>query len=240
MFDKDRVVEVSLADAPGIRYGLCLNPLRAEEAKKTRAELIRKTEALLKEVEVPKRKTADGNLGIRVGKILNKYKVGKFFDIEIKDGKLNFSINQDAVDQEAIYDGFYVIRTDVKPEHMTIEEVVRHYRSLAKVEQAFRNLKSTQLEIRPIYHKTDDRIACHIFICMLSYYLIWHLKQRLMPLFTQDGVGCTKRYTLSSVIERLKSIRKEKISFQGVVTFSITTPDSEQSSILDMLKVSLG
>ena len=240
MFDKDHVVEVSLGDTPGIRYGLCLNPLRAEEAKRTRAELIRKTAELLGEVAVPKRKTTDGKLGIRVGKIINKFKVGKFFNTEIKDGRLNFSVNQVAVEEEEAYDGFYVIRTDVKPEHMTIEEVVGHYRNLAKVEQAFRNLKSTQLEIRPVYHKTDERITCHIFICMLSYYLIWHFKQRLAPLFTEDGVGRSQKYTLTSVIERLKSIRKEKICFQETVTFSITTPDSEQSKILDMLQVSLG
>ena len=239
MFDKNHVVEVTLPDVPGIRYGLCSNPLRAERSRKTRAALISKTSALLEEVAIPKRKTSDGKLGIRIGKILNKYKAGKYFNTEIRDGRLLFSINQTAVDAEEAYDGLYVIRTDVKVEHMTIEEAVRHYRSLAQVEQAFRNLKSPQLEIRPIYHKTDDRINCHVFICMLSYYLIWHLKQRLQPLFADDGTGRSRKYTLLSTIERLKSIRKEKINFQGVTTFSITKPDEEQKMILDMLGVSL-
>jgi len=204
MFDKDRVVEVTLPDVPGIRYGLCSTPHRAERSRKTRAELIRKTSALLAEVAVPKRKTSDGQLGVRIGKILNKYKAGKYFNTEIKDGRLLFSINQAAVDAEEAYDGLYVIRTDVKPEHMTIEEAVGHYRSLVQVEQAFRNLKSPQLEIRPIYHKTDDRIDCHVFICMLSYYLLWHWKQRLQPLFEEDGAGRSRKYTLLSTIERLK------------------------------------
>jgi transposase len=239
LFDKDRVVEVTLPEEPGIRDGLCTNPIQAERSRKTRTVLIEKTRAMLAEVAVPKRKTTDGKLGIRVGKIINKYKAGKYFITEIKDGKLNFSVNDDAVAEAEAYDGLYVIRTDVRPEHMTIEEAVGHYKSLATVEQAFRSLKSPQLEIRPIYHKTDDRIDCHVFICMLSYYLIWHMKQKLKPLFDEDEVGRSRKYTLTSVIERLKSIRQEKVNFQGIITFSITKPDDEQQRILDLLGVSI-
>ena len=239
LFDKDRVVEVVLPDEPGIRYGLCANPVQAERSRKTRTTLIEKTRKMLGEIAVPKRKTTDGKLGIRVGKILNKYKAGKYFITEIKDGKLNFAVNDDAVTEAGVYDGLYVIRTDVKPEHMTIEEAVDHYKGLAKVEQAFRSLKSPQLEIRPIYHKTDDRIDSHVFICMLSYYLIWHMKERLKPLFDEDGEGRSKKYTLTSVIERLKSIRHEKVNFQGIITFIITKPDNEQQKILDLLNVSI-
>jgi len=238
-FDKDHIVEVMLPGEPSIRYGLCSNPIQAERSRKTRAALIERTEKMLAEIAVPKRKTTDGKLGIRVGKILNKYKAGKYFITEIKDGKLNFSVNNDAVAEAEAYDGLYAIRTDVKPEHMTIEEAVGHYKSLAKVEQAFRSLKSPQLEIRPIYHKTDDRIDAHVFVCMLSYYLIWHMKKRLMPLFDEDEVGSSKKYTLTSVIERLKSIRQEKVNFQGIITFSITKPDDEQQKILDLLGVSI-
>jgi transposase len=238
-FDKDHIVEVMLPGEPSIRYGLCSNPIQAERSRKTRAALIERTEKMLAEIAVPKRKTTDGKLGIRVGKILNKYKAGKYFITEIKDGKLNFSVNNDAVAEAEAYDGLYAIRTDVKPEHMTIEEAVGHYKSLAKVEQAFRSLKSPQLEIRPIYHKTDDRIDAHVFVCMLSYYLIWHMKKRLMPLFDEDEVGSSKKYTLTSVIERLKSIRQEKFNFQGIITFSITKPDDEQQKILDLLGVSI-
>jgi transposase len=194
---------------------------------------------MLEEIAEPKRKTTDGKLGIRVGKILNKYKAGKYFITEIKDSKLSFSVNENAVAEAEAYDGLYVIRTDVKPELMAIEEAVEHYKGLAKVEQAFRSLKSPQLEIRPIYHKTDDRIDSHVFICMLSYYLIWHMKQRLMSLFEEGGVGQSKKYTLTSMIERLKSIRQEKVNFQGIITFSITKLDDEQQKILDLLNVSI-
>ena len=239
LFDKDRIVEVMLPDELGIRYGLCSNPIQAERSRKTRSALIERTEKMLADIAVPKRKTTDGKLGIRVGKILNKYKAGKYFITEIKDGNLSFSVNADAVAEAEAYDGLYVIRTDVKPEHMTIEEAVGHYKSLAKVEQAFRSLKSPQLEIRPVYHKTDARIDAHVFVCMLSYYSIWHMKKRLKPLFDEDGAGCSKEYTLASVIERLKSIRQEKVSFQGIITFSITKPDDEQQKILDLLGVSI-
>ena len=239
LFDKEHVVEVILPDTPGVRYGLCSNPLQAERSRKTRIELIEKTKAKLADIAVPKRRTTDGVLGIRIGKVLNQYKAAKYFLTEIKDGKLNFSVNQSAVAEDEAFDGLYVIRTDAKPEHMAIEEVVAHYRSLAKVEQAFRCLKSPQLEIRPIYHKTDQRIDCHVFICMLSYYLIWHMKQKLKPLLDDDKPGRSKKYSLATVIERLKSIRKEKVDFQGIITFSITTPDPTQQQILDLLNVSL-
>ena len=239
LFDKDNVVEIILPDEPGIRYGLCSNPIRAERSRKTRMELIEKTKEKLADIAVPKRKTTDGQLGIRVGKIINKYKAGKYFITEIKDGKLNFSVNHEAIAEDEVYDGLYVIRTDVKPEHMAIEEAVFHYKSLTKVELAFRSLKSPQLEIRPIHHKTDDRIDCHIFICMLSYYLIWHLRQRLAPLFAEDSKGRKKKHTLTSVMERLKSIRREKVSFEGIITFTVTKPDEEQQKILDLLGVTI-
>jgi len=120
---------------------------------------------------------------------------------------------------------------------MDITEVVKTYRKLIGVEQAFRNLKTAQLEIRPIYHKTDDRIKCHVFLCMLAYYLMWNAKQRLAPLFEEDQVGQNKKYTFEHVIERLKSIRKETVEIEKVATTVITECDEEQQTILNYLKV---
>ena len=107
-----------------------------------------------------------------------------------------------------------MIYTDVKEEEMDITEVVKTYRKLIGVEQAFRNLKTAQLEIRPIYHKTDDRIKYHVFLCMLAYYLMWNAKQRLAPLFEEDQVGQNKKYTFEHIIERLKSIRRETVEIK--------------------------
>jgi len=122
---------------------------------------------------------------------------------------------------------------------MDIVEVVKTYRKLIGVEQAFRNLKTAQLEIRPIYHKTDDRIKCHVFLCMLAYYLMWNAKQRLVPLFETDGECQDKKYTFEQIIERLKSIRKERVEIEGVSTMVITECDQEQQTILKLMNVKI-
>ncbi|HEY5587025.1 MAG TPA: hypothetical protein VIK78_21380 [Ruminiclostridium sp.] len=128
--------------------------------KATRQILIEKTEAALK------KPSNDATTGIRVGKIINKYNVGKLLTVEIKDGKVTLERNESMIRKTEALDGLYVIYTDVKGEEMNISEVVQTYRKLIGVEQAFRKLKTAQLVIRPIYHKTDDRIRCHVFLCI--------------------------------------------------------------------------
>lgn len=118
-------------------------------------------------------------------------------------------------------------------------EIVQSYRKLIGVVQAFRNLKTAQLEIRPIYHKTDERIKCHVFLCTLAYYLMWNAKQRLSPLFESDVDGQNKNYTFEHILERLKSIRKETVEIEGIQTTIITECDEEQQRILDCLNVTL-
>ena len=122
---------------------------------------------------------------------------------------------------------------------MTAKEIVSSYRKLTLVEQAFRNLKTVQLEVRPVYHKTDDRIKCHVFICMLAYYLEWHMKKKLEPLFESDGKGKKRRWTFERVIERLKSIRREVVSPAGVKWKTVTEPDDDQQKILNLTGVAL-
>jgi transposase len=113
------------------------------------------------------------------------------------------------------------------------------YKKLALVEQAFRNLKTVQLEIRPVYHKTDERIRCHVFLCMLAYYIQWHMNQRLKPLFQSDGKNKYRRWTFENVIERLKSVRREVVTVEDTNCTVVSTPDEEQKRILDLLKVTL-
>ena len=239
MFDEKQPIEVVLPDRPDVRYILCLNPVRAEKERLTRLDMIEKTKRKLEEIAVPKRKIDDGKLGIRVGKLLSKSKVGKFFDIEIKDGKVDFSVNESKVAEEEKFDGHYVIFTDVPSEQMSILEVVDSYKALVNVEQAFRNLKSPTLEIRPIFHRTDDRIRCHAFLCMLSYYLLWHMKQRLKPLFEDDLTGRRKQYTVEHVINILKTIQKQKVEFQGIESTFVSDTNDEQNKILDYLNIKL-
>lgn len=236
MFDEKNIVEV-VDSEKGIRYGLCKNNSRAMDEKKTRQALLDKTRIELDKIANSKRKNEDGKLGIRTGKIINKYKVGKFVKSQITDGKLSWSFDEEKISEEEQYDGCYVIFTNVKKEEMEITEVVMSYRKLIKVEQAFRNLKTVHLEIRPIYHKTDDRIKCHVFLCMLSYYLMWNMKQMLKPILDEDVDGKNKAYTFDHIIEILKSIRKESVSFSGIESEVISERDEEQETIVNLLGV---
>jgi len=236
MFDEKNIVEVVDAEA-GVRYGLCKNNTRALKERKTRQELLARTRIELDKIANSKGKNEDGDLGIRVGKIINKYKVGKFVQTQIVEGRFSWAFDEEKIKEEEQFDGCYVIFTNVKEEDMDIHEVVRNYQKLIKVEQAFRNLKTVRLEIRPVYHKTDERIRCHVFLCMLSYYLMWNMKQMLKPILEKDAEVKNKEYTFDHLIERLKSIRQEKIDFSGIESQLITERDPNQEEILKLLGI---
>ena len=239
MFDDKNIIQVIDSENPQIRYGLSKNSVRGRKDRETRQTLLEKTENELEKIAALKKPSDDSTTGIRVGKILNKFKVGKLFLVEISEGKVTWKRNEAKIKEEEALDGLYVIFTDVQEDEMDIVEVVKTYRKLIGVEQAFRNLKTAQLEIRPIYHKTDDRIKCHVFLCMLAYYLMWNAKQRLVPLFDTDQEGQNKKYTFEQIIERLKSIRKERVEIEGVSTMVITECDQEQQTILKLLNVKI-
>ena len=236
MFDEQNIVEV-LDPEKGIRYGLCKNNARAADEGSTRRALLERTRIELDKIVKAKRKVEDGDLGIRVGKVINKYKVGKFVHSTITDGTFSWSFDEAKIQEEEQFDGCYVIFTNVRKEDMEIEEVVRNYRKLINVEQAFRNLKTVRLEIRPVYHKTDARVDCHVFLCMLSYYLMWNMKQRLKPLMDSDVEGKNKKYTFDYIIEVLKAIRKELVEFSGMETDVITELNEEQGMIAELLDI---
>jgi transposase len=185
MFDEMNIVEV--VDG-GVRYCLCKNPLMAEKETKTRNELLAKTAGELDKIISAARKTKYSK-EVRVGKILNKYSMGKFVKLSGSGDDLSYTFDQEKIQKEQLLDGCYIVYTDVDPAIMTAVETVKNYKSLIQVEQAFRSLKTVRLEVRPIFHKRDDRIKCHVFICMLAYYVLWHMKQRLVPLFESDGNG---------------------------------------------------
>ncbi len=234
-FTKDAVVEMADPDNTTIRYFLCKNPDKEIENKETRDALITKTKEALEKVAMSNKKNEQQKCA-QVGKILAKYKVGKFFEWFFKDKKLSFQIDNDKITAEKAFDGGYVIRTDSA---LSKEEAVAGYKNLTYVERAFRNIKTMSLEIRPIYHQLDHRIKAHVFLCMLAYYIEWHTMQRLKPLFAQDGKGANKHFSFARVIERLKSIRIQDCSLNEIkIPGIITTPDNEQQKILDLLKCS--
>ena len=251
LFDHRHPVEVADPKHPRRRLVLCLNPDTAAKETATREALLDKTSEELERIAhgCTLRSTSEKTIGERIGRVFEKYGMGKFVETWTEDilvgkrqkpgKKLQWSFKQEKIDREQSTDGCYVIASDVPAERMDTEETVATYKSLGQVEQAFRNLKTASLELRPIYHKTDDRIRSHAFLCMLAYYLQWHLKQRLAPLFDEDGEHKERRWSLEMVLERLKSIRRKKVVLNGAEFDHVDTPDSEQQRILDLLGVNL-
>jgi len=191
LFDRMDMAEVTSADFPGERLIVCRNPLLAEERARKRIELLDATELLLQEVvdaTMRQKRAFKGKerIALRVGRIIGKYKMKKHFILHIDEDAFSFERNGESIAREAALDGFYVIRTSVSAERMDARETVRTYKSLSRVEQAFRSLKSVDLHVRPIYHHLDDRVRAHIFLCMLAYYVEWHMRQRLAPLLFDD------------------------------------------------------
>jgi len=131
------------------------------------------------------------------------------------------------------------VSANVPVQQFKAPEVVAAYKKLSGVEKAFRNLKTVSLEIRPVYHKKDQRILSHVFLCVLAYYLQWHMQQRLQPLFAEDGLGQERQWTVANVVERLKGIRRQRVRVAGVEYDQVTQADEEQAKILELLKVKM-
>lgn len=239
LFDEKDIIEITDPDNPLLRYCLCRNEGVGAKETKTRDSLLERTRKALDKIVEAKRKSTTEKIASRVGKILQKTRMGKFIEWEVKEGRLSYSVKEEKKTLEELLDGCYIIKSDVSPERMDKEELVSSYKKLTQVEQAFRNMKTVILEIRPVYHKTDDRIKCHVFICMLAYYLEWHMKKRLEPLFGSDGKGRKRQWTFERVIERLKSIRREVVSTAGTKWKAITELDNDQKKILNLLGVKM-
>ncbi len=239
LFDDLQICEVSDVKNPQIRYCLCKNKSVALRETETRNQIIDKIKTGLDKLSNLKATRSDDKLGINVGKIFAKTSFQKYFKIEIKNGRLTYELNHELIKADESIDGCYIITTDVSKEIMNKDEVVETYKRLQFVESAFRSIKTTRLEVRPINHKTDDRIKSHVFICMLSYYLMWHMKKRLEPLLNEENVKAEKKWTFDLIIERLKSIRKQTVIIKNKEIKIISTPDEEQKMILKLLGIKL-
>jgi transposase len=239
LFDEQKIMEVSDPDQPQKRYCLCRNPDSQARERATRSRLIELTRTGLDKLVGRKRKSTSEKLGSQVGRLLQRYKMGKFIQWEVKAGRLKYQLLEAAVAQEQLLDGAYIITTAVAASQMKTTEVVGTYKSLAFVEQAFRSLKTVALEIRPVYHKNDDRIRSHVFLCMLAYYVYWHMKQRLEPLFQKDGQGKNRQWTMENVIENLRGIRQQQVSVGSIHFAQISQPTAQQQQILDLLGIRL-
>jgi transposase len=191
LLDETNLAEITSPDYPGERLMVCHNPLLEEERWRKRRELLAATEKALakvsKEVERRKKKPlTEAAIALKVGKALGRHKMGKHFLYTVGAGKLQWSRREQTIEQEAQLDGIYVIRTSESGERLSAADTVRSYKSLAQVERAFRTLKGVDLLIRPIRHRTEDRVPAHIFLCLLAYYVEWHIRQAWAPLLFED------------------------------------------------------
>jgi len=191
LLDQKNLAEITSPDYPGERLMVCPNPLLEEERARKRQALIEATETSLTKIakEVARRKhkpLTAAEIGLKVGKVLGRYKVGKHFDCQIGEGSFTCSRRQEGIDQETQLDGIYVLRTSEPVERLSAEDTVRSYKSLAEVERAFRCLKGIDLLVRPIRHRTEERVPAHIFLCLLAYYVEWHLRRAWAPLLFED------------------------------------------------------
>lgn len=191
IFDQQDLAEVTSPDFPGERLVVCRNPLLAEERSRKHEALLCSTEKELEKIaqatqREKRRLKGKDKIGVRVGKVINRFKMAKHFNLEITEESFSYQRNEEKVNKEAALDGLYVIRTSVSSECLDAESTVRAYKDLSKVERAFRSLKTVDLKVRPIHHRLEDRVRAHVFLCMLAYYVEWHMRQALAPILFED------------------------------------------------------
>jgi len=233
LFDERNLFEVSHPDFPGERLIACRNQELAKRRAIKRESLL---DATVKELEkarqmvVHKRLEGKSAIGLRIGKVINKYKVAKHFKLDIADDAFNYEIKEDKLKAEAALDGIYIVRTSLSKDRMCADDAVRNYKQLSQVERAFRSFKTVDLMVRPIHHRLEDRVRAHIFLCMLSYYVQWHMMEAWRPLMYADEEQEAKAFRdpvaparrSDSALEKIYSKRIEDgsrvYSFRGLLS----------------------
>lgn len=189
LFDERDMAEIASPDYPGERLVVCRNKALAAERSRKREALLVATEAELAKIETRVQGGAlrgKDKIGLKAGAVVGKRKMAKHFELTIADASFSFTRNEASIQEEAALDGFYVLRTSVPAGTLDAAAVVSTYKSLAQVERAFRSIKTVDLEVRPIHHRLAGRVRAHVFLCMLAYYVVWHMRQALAPLLFDD------------------------------------------------------
>ena len=216
LFDERDLAEISSPDYPGERLIVCRNPLLASERKRKREELLRATEKELEKIAAATHRSGNplcgkDRIGLRVGRVLGRFKVGKHFKLTIAEEHFGYQRNPTTIAEEAALDGIYVIRTSVKTQALSPEDTVLSYKRLAQVERAFRSIKTVDLKLRPIHHHLAKRVRSHVLICMLAYYVEWHMRRALAPmLFDDDDKAAAARQRRSPVAKAQRSAKAER------------------------------
>lgn len=266
LFDEANLAEITHPDFPGERLVACRNPALATERARKREELLQATEALLAPIAhaVESGRLVDADkIGLRAGRVINRYKMAKHFALDIGQGRFGYTRKLDEIDAEAALDGIYVIRTSVDAATLGPSAVVEAYKALANVERDFRSLKAVDLDLRPIHHRLEDRVRAHVLICMLAAYLVWHLRRDWAPMcFTDeappartDPVAPAARsaaaerkasrrttsdgetaHDFQSLLNHLATLIRNRIVFSGGVSIDkISTPTPTQRRAFELV-----
>jgi transposase len=215
LFDTQDLAEITSDNYPGERLIACFNPLLCDERKRKRKDLLEATEKTLntlvhtvaRRTKTPLSKT---EIGKKVGAIMNRFKMAKHFIFTIDDGQFAFARNEDAIAREEVLDGMYVIRTSEPRERLSAEDTVRSYKNLAQVERVFKTFKGIELLVRPIWHRTENHVRAHLFLCMLAYYVEWHMRKALAPILFDDEMLTEARKTRHPVKPAEASVSAKK------------------------------
>ena len=269
LFDQQDLAEITSPDFPGERLIACRNPVLAADRARTREELLAATEKLLAPLitrVAAGRLRGAGEIGVEVGKVITRYKTGKHFAVTITDTTLTIERRQDQIDAEAALDGFYVLRTPVPAGELDAAAVVTAYKNLKYVERDFRHIKSDDLDLRPVFHRLEERVKAHVLICMLACYLTWHLRRAWTPLtFTdqdppaQDNPVTPARRSAAAqakasgqhdpagqpyrsfrgLLEHLATLTRNQVRFAGTraTVPVLTEPTSTQREAFDLIGV---
>jgi hypothetical protein len=212
LFDEQSLAEIAADDYPGERLVVCRNPLVAAERARKRNDLLAATESALTEIAgrvLRGTLTGEATIGLAVGEVWNRWRVRKHFRVEITETSFAFARRDERIAAEAALDGIYVLRTSVAESELDAVDVVRAYKQLKEVERAFRTLKGP-LQLRPIHHRLEDRVKAHVFLCMLAYYLAWHLRQAWKPLLFDDEQPPTRSDPVAKARRSAEAERKAR------------------------------
>jgi transposase len=242
LFDQTDLVEIAHPDFPGERLIACFNPLLAEERARKRPDLLAATEKQLEKIAAatkrPKRPLrGKQNIGLRAGKILNRYKMGKHFQLRIEEDSFHYERKTANIEREKTLDGIYVIRTSVQKEVLSGQQVVASYKSLSGVERAFRSLKTVDLHVRPIHHHLEHRVRAHILICMLAYYVEWHMRQLLAPILFDDDDKVQAQAARASIVAPAQRSTAAKLKASTKQTADGSKVHSFQTLIGDLATI---
>ena len=244
LFDTVDLAEIAHPDYPGERLVVCFNPLLSQERARKREDLLQATEKQLERIAAATRRQkrplrGKQAIGLAVGRVLGRFQMGKHYQIHMAEDRFGYERKADSIAREKKLDGIYVIRTNVPAASLSTSEVVRSYKQLSGVERAFRSLKTVDLHVRPIHHRLADRVRAHVFLCMLAYYVEWHMRNKLAPLLFDDHDKAAAQAQRDSIVRPAKRSAAAERKALTKQTAEGTPVHSFQSLLADLATLTI-